>query len=268
MTMTEAAGGLRRGLSILDALGSTAATDGGGLGVVQLAAMTGQDKSAVSRILSALAGAGYVERDAVTRRYRLGWKLFALGARAGDQRLVEAARRILPGLVAQVGETAHVSVLQGADVLTLHTEPAPRAVASVGWVGRVIPAYCTSSGHALLLDHTRQQLADRLAGVRFAQRGPRTVRSVDGLYERVLAARAAGFAIVDEESDRDLSAVGAPIRDAAGRIAAALNVSGPRFRLRRRLVTVGRQARAAADQMSAELGWRPAGTPLGVRGVS
>lgn len=262
LPVAEAAGGLSRGLALLETLAAISEPGNGGLGVVQLADLTGQDKSAVSRTLTALAQGGYVVRDPTTRRYQLGWRLFALGARAGDQRLVEAARHALPRLVATVGETAHVSVLRGPEVLTLLSEQAPHAVASVGWVGRVIPAYCTSSGRALLLDHSREGLAGRFAGVELASRGPRTVTSLDDLFARVLEARSAGVAIVEEESEPGLIGIGAPLRDFNGRVVAALNISGPSFRLRRRVAAAAVAVRAAAEQVAAEL-QRPARAPDG-----
>ncbi|CAN5370718.1 IclR family transcriptional regulator [soil metagenome] len=219
---------------------------------MQLVILTGQDKSSVSRTLAALAEEGYVARDHATRRYQPGWRLFALGARAGDQRLIDTARNVLPGLVASLGETAHVSVLRGTDVLTVLSEQAPHAVATVGWVGRVIPAYCTSSGRALLLDDTREQLQSRLAGVDLAARGPRTVPSLDVLFDRILQARRAGVAIVEEESEPGLIGIGAPLRDPSGRIVAALNISGPQFRLRR-TATAAAEVRATAELISAKL---------------
>lgn len=245
----------------MEALAASATTTDDGLGVVQVAALTGLDKSVVSRTLAALAHGGYVERDPDTRRYRLGWRLFAMSARAGDQRLVAAARAVMPRLVTTLGETAHLSVLRGAEVLTLVTEQASHAVATVGWIGRIIPAYCTSSGRALLLDHSRTQLADRLSGVAFEPRGPRTAPDLDTLHERIVAARPADVVVVDEESEPGLLAIGAPVRDAAGRIAAALNVSGPRFRLRRGLAAATRQVGAAAREISAEFDRRPVQGP-------
>lgn len=249
---------LSRGLALLEALAGEATPANGGVGVMQLAVLTGQDKSSVSRTLAALADEGYVVRDHITRRYQPGWRLFALGARAGDPRLIEAARHVLPTLVAALGETAHVSVLRGTEVLTLLSEQAPHAVATVGWVGRVIPAYCTSSGRALLLDHSREGLEGRFAGVELVARGSRTVTSLDALFERILEARAAGVAIVVEESEPGLVGIGAPLRDHAGRIVAALNISGPTFRLHHP-ATAAAEVLAAAQTICAALNRPPQG---------
>src|SRR3954449_2436045 len=88
-----AAGEVRLGrmIDILTALGEPESTRDGGLGVVRVAQLVGREKSQVSRALRTLADAGLVERDAATRAYRLGWRLFALAARVGDQRLLALA---------------------------------------------------------------------------------------------------------------------------------------------------------------------------------
>jgi DNA-binding IclR family transcriptional regulator len=49
-------------------------------------------------------------------------------------------------------------------------------------------------------------------------------------------------------------AVAAPIRDASGRVVAAINVSAPKFRLGRRVSATGELVRAAAAQLSARFG--------------
>src|SRR6185312_7758622 len=59
---------------------------------------------------------------------------------------------LLADLVERLGERANLSVLRGTEVLTVYSQAAPRTVQTVGWVGRTVPAYCTSSGRALLTD--------------------------------------------------------------------------------------------------------------------
>ena len=102
---------LGRGLDILLALGSPEATENGGLGVVRIAERVGREKTQVSRALKTLASYGLVDRDPDTLDYRLGWRLFALAAQAGEQRLLEEARPVCEELVeefrAQRGHHLH-----------------------------------------------------------------------------------------------------------------------------------------------------------------
>jgi IclR family KDG regulon transcriptional repressor len=257
---------LRRELAILTVLGGEEAVEGGGLGVVRIAELIGREKSQVSRTLKTLAESGFVDRDATTLQYRLGWRFFALAARAGEQRLLSVAPALLERLVKNVGETAHLSVLQGLEVLTVLSQSPPHAVKADGWAGRTVPIYCTSSGRALLFDHDEEALAGLLSGVEFRELRPATVRNVGELHESLMVARSQGYALVDEEFEFGLVGAAAPVRDFRGQLVAALNVSAPKFRLGGRLKDAGREVKRAADELSVLLGW--SSDPLSGVGVA
>ena len=88
---------LRRELAILTVLGGEDAIEDGGLGVVRIADLIGREKSQVSRTLKTLAESGFVDRDAATLQYRLGWRFFALAA--GARREVKRAADDLSALL-------------------------------------------------------------------------------------------------------------------------------------------------------------------------
>ena len=222
---------------------------------MRIADLIGREKSQVSRTLKTLAESRFVDRDQVTLRYRLGWRFFALAARAGEQRLLSVAPGLLDKLVKNLGETAHLSVLQGTEVLTVLSESPAHAVKADGWEGRTVPAYCTSSGRVLLFDHGYEALSGLLSGVEFRELRPGTVRNIEELQESLEAARAQGYALVDEEFEFGLVGAAAPVRDFRGQLVAALNVSAPKFRLGERLETAGEEVKRAADELSALLGW-------------
>ena len=246
----DGASSLRRGLRALELL----ALDDGGLGVVDVARRLGVDKSQASRTLRALADHGLIERDPASRAYRLGPRMFAYAALVSERRLLRAAPPVLEGLVHALGERAHLSVLDGAAVLTLLSHSPPHAIQAAGWAGRTVPAYCTAAGRALLADHDADALRALLGGVELVAHGPNTIRTLDELRARVEEANARGYAISDEELEPGLSAVAAPVRRFDGRIVAALNVSGPRFRFGPRLDKAGTEVVLAADVLARALG--------------
>lgn len=241
-------------MATLIALGSAETAERGGLGVVRVAELLGEDKSQASRMLRTLRDTGFVDRDPDTRGYRLGWRLFALAARAGDRRMVEAATPVLLRLVQRLGERVNLSVLRGTEVLTVLSESPPHALQAAGWVGRTVPAYCTSSGRALLFDHSPEELAELFSGTPFRRLGPNTPGEVEKLAERMGVDRTRGYAIVDEEFEPGLVGAAAPVRDFRDRVVAAVNVSAPRFRFGRQLEAAGRLIKEAAEELSRSLG--------------
>jgi DNA-binding IclR family transcriptional regulator len=179
--------------------------------------------------------------------------------------LLSVAPALLGRLVVDIGETAHLSVLQGVEVLTVLSESPPHAVKADGWTGRTVPIYCTSSGRALLFDHDSRALAGLLSGVEFREMRPGTVRNIEELEESIVLARERGFALEVEEFEFGLVGAAAPVRDFKGRLVAALNVSAPKFRLGGRLERAGREVKKAADELSGLLGWSSdPGYPSGV----
>jgi DNA-binding IclR family transcriptional regulator len=227
-----------RGLDVLVALGEPdAAADG--LGVLQLAALVGADKSQLSRTLQTLAERGFVERDPVTLAYRLGWRVFGLAARVAESRLLAAAPPVVRALVRELDESVHLSVRQGDAVLTLLSEAPLHTLHAPGRVGTLTPIPNTSAGRVLVADLG----ADELAALGL------DVTAIAAVAE----ARRHGFAIVREEFEPGLIAAAAPIRGADGRIVAALNLSAPRFRFDDRLDAAAVRVVAAAEELSQTL---------------
>lgn len=243
-------------LVTLEALSDADAAGRTGLTVSQLARAVQRDKSAVSRQLGPLVDMGLVERT-LDGRHHVGWRLFTLAARAGDQRLLLLAPPVMRRLAALTRERVHLSVLHGRDVLTVLSESSQQVIEAVGWVGRTSPVHCTSSGRALLFDHTDEAVRTLLRGVSFVARGPAAPPDVDALLTRLAQARRRGYATTAGEFDPDLVAVAAPIRDFRGRVVAALNVSAPSFRLGRRLDSAGRQVAAAAAHLTSAVASAP-----------
>lgn len=252
----EASSSLHRTLRILTALGSDEAAERGGLGVVEIARCVSREKTQVSRTLKALKEAGLVERDPDTLVYRLGWRVFTMAANAGHPRLLAAAPPLLRRLVAVLKERAHLTVLTPDGALTVLSESPMRGVQASGWVGRVTPLHTTSSGRALLVDHTDDEVRDLFAGSPFQVTEPAAPRDVEELLERVRATREAGYALAVEEFEAGLVGAAAPVRDFRGRAVAALNVSGPKYRMGRELSAAARVVSSAARQLSRAMAGR------------
>jgi IclR family KDG regulon transcriptional repressor len=249
--------GAARILAILEALAHPGPVVTSGLTVTGLARSLGRDKSSVSRQLKPLVDLGLVERDE-DGLHRLGWRLFALAAQAGDQRLLMLAPPVMRQLGRQVKERVHLSIRRNDEVLTILSEGPYRAVEAAHWVGRTVPIACTSSGRALLFDHAADEIRTLLEDGFRKGPGSKAPATVEAVIDRVGRARALGYAAVVDEFDDDLSAVAAPVRDGHGRIVAALNISAPSYRLQSTLHAIGRQTSQAAHYLSQALSSPPA----------
>ena len=229
--------GLSRGLAVLVALSAPDAAREG-LGVGELTQAVDGDKSQLSRVLGTLAEQGFVERDPVTLAYRLGWRLFAMATSVAETRLLTLAPARLRRLVSELGESAHLSVRQDAGVLTLLSESPASTLHAPGRVGGLAPLATTSAGRVLVCDLSDDELA---------------ALGLTEAAEAIARVRDDGFAIVREEFEPGLVAAAAPIRDASGRVVAAVNVSAPRFRFDDRLEEAARLLCEVAGELSGHL---------------
>ncbi|MGW7514079.1 IclR family transcriptional regulator [Streptomyces sp. NPDC054796] len=259
----ESLSSVHRALDVLRALRA------GPLRVQSVAEALGKEKSQVSRTLKVLAEAGFVERDARTLEYRIGWEVLALAASASGDRLQREAPGVLRGLVHALGEPAYLTVLSAHSAVTVLTERPARGLQAHEWIGRASPLNCTSAGRALLLGLPESEVtallgADGPGGDEGGGTGPlpgteQAPRSVGAVLERLRAERALGHVVAAEEYEPGLVAVAAPVHDHRGAVAAAVNVSAPVFRLpAEALPRVTEAVTEAARSLSAALnGARP-----------
>lgn len=222
--------------------------------VSDLARAVGRERSQVSRMLKALARAGFVEQDEERRTYRLGWQIQVLASRSSRLPMLQAARPALRFLVARTEEVALLSVQHGNRSLTVAREDAQRSLQAGGWVGRSSPLHCTASGRALLFD-SAPDLVEALTRNDLATPSPgaRAPRNIDELSSRLTAERAKGYTMAIEEVEVGLTSISAPVRGLLGEIVAVLNISGPTFRLADQVDDVADLLRATAASLSGTL---------------
>lgn len=249
-------GALMHGLAILD-LYSAAERE---LGVGEMAKRLGVHKSSASRLAATLSAAGYLEPAGAPGRYRLGSKLLGLAALAADgDALPRVAVPVLEGLVARCGETGHVAVLDGIEVVTVAVVDGWRSVRMHSTVGKRSPAHATAIGKALLAALPDAEVRRRYGRRALERRTANTIGSVPALLEQLAEVRAKGWAADGEELEVGLRCVAAPVADHTGAVVGAVGLSGPTDRITataaRRL---GGDLRATAAEVSAGLGARAA----------
>jgi DNA-binding IclR family transcriptional regulator len=161
-------------------------------------------------------------------RVRLGVRLFELGSTySASIDLLAAARKAAEALRDRSGETVHVAVLDGMDVIYLHKEESPQIVRMASSIGRRLPAYATGVGKVLLANLTDPELERRLQTAKLLPATGHTITDKRLLREELASVRAQGFATDDQESSLEVVCAAGPIRDRSGDVVAAMSVSAP-----------------------------------------
>ena len=199
----------------------------GPLPAVALATALDLPRSTTYHLLAVLTGHGFVVHLPEERRYGLGLGAFELGSAYSRQApLARAARPVLARLVDQVGESAHLAVLHGRDVLYVVEERAAERPVLVTDVGVRLPAHLTASGRAILADlppaQVRALFPDRGAFVDRTGVGPRRLSELRTVLSE---ARRVGWAQEHGDVTTGFGSVAVAVRDHTGHPIAGLAVT-------------------------------------------
>jgi IclR family transcriptional regulator, pca regulon regulatory protein len=211
---------LERGLSVIRAFDEEHRE----MTLSDVARATGLTRAAARRFLLTLVKLGYVHFD--DGRFSLRPRVLELGfAYLSSLSLPEVAQPHLEALVAKVNESSSISVLDDMDIVYVVRVPTRRIMSITLAVGTRLPAYATSMGRVLLASLPEEQLEERLARLEIGRLTSRTVKDVDALRTTLDTVRKQGYAMTDQELEEGLRSAAVPIRDSAGIVVAALNVS-------------------------------------------
>jgi DNA-binding IclR family transcriptional regulator len=243
---------LDRSFRILDALAAAPEA----LSPTELAGSLRLHKSTIHRLLVVLENQRFIRRTA-DGKYGLGTKLIEMGSRAMEQLdLGEHAVPFLRQLVEETGETAHVSVLSGTEMMSIANVPGRWTLTTPSTVGRRTQIYCTSVGKAFIAFLPEERLEPLLRRMEFRSHTRRTITSAPALRAELARIRRRRFAVDNEEVEEGLRCIGAPVRDYTGEVVASISIAGPIFRIQKgRVGNLSRAVIRAADGLSADLGY-------------
>src|SRR5213595_403772 len=121
------------------------------LGITTLAGRLRLAKSTVHRLAATLTGAGFLEQNGDTGKYRLGLSLFELGALVRRRMdVANEARPQLRELLEKTGETVQLGIIDQSSVLYVYEMESRRAIRMAAAVGARAPLHCTAVGKVLL----------------------------------------------------------------------------------------------------------------------
>lgn len=243
---------LVRGLEVLEAVaaGVTSLND--------LAATVKLNRSTAHRLASTLVEKRYL--TFVPRYgYGLGPKALEVGYQARVQLSIpRMAREHLEALAAQTGDTVHLGILDGTRALYLDKIPGRRRVEISSRVGEVQPLRSTGLGKALLLDEDEATLREFYR----CEAGQHYEVPEGTWLKRMRDYAKNGYAFDLEENEDRIRCVAAPVRDATGKIRAAISVSSAAHYMDDdRMQALIDDVRGTAEAISRELGWEAPETP-------
>ncbi|MTE16818.1 IclR family transcriptional regulator [Nocardia aurantiaca] len=190
--------------------------------------LTGLPSTTATRIVQTLVSSDLLQRDG--DMYRLGLRVLAwtASATAGSE-LIAAAKPVVENLRDLTGESSGVYIRRGIARVAVAVELSRQSIIYQANVGQVMPVHAGSSGKVFMAFDPRA-----LAAVLEQEAGgipPATIANRVRLQEELAEIRERGWAYTQEEREKGLNSIAAPVYDHTGEIAATLSIGGPAFRL-------------------------------------
>jgi len=194
------------------------------IGLSQLCKLAKRDKATTHRHLQALEKTGFVEKNPITKQYRLGPAVLQLAqTREATVPRKAGVQAPLFDLADATGETSHVTVLSGTTVYELMSCDSPkhgtRAIIDI----QTFPLHATASGLCALAFGPEALIDVALNELQPFTRT--TATTSEDVHAMVEAIRNTGFGRADRSFEDDVQGLSAPIFDQTGHFAGAVSVA-------------------------------------------
>jgi IclR family acetate operon transcriptional repressor len=230
------------------------------LGVTEIANRVGLHKSTVSRILATFEQEHLVERDAETRRFRLGLGLIAVaGPLLAELEERRVAYPVLRELSEQTGETSALMVWSGDESICVEQIASHHQIKHTTPLGARYSDALSASVQVFLAQEPEARVRSLLSSGAITYPGL-DESSLDAYLVRLKDDIRRGWAVNYGETSIDEVGLAAPVYDHRGEVVAAVLIPAPRFRVSQdRLQALGESCAAAAGKVTARLGGRVRG---------
>ena len=196
---------------------------GGEMSLSELSAAVNLPLPTIHRLLRTLVPSGYV-RQLPNRSYALGPRLIPLGEVASRQ-LGSTARPQLDDLVAKLGESANMAVLDGQQVVYIAQAQSSQSMRMFTEVGRRAHTHDTGVGKAILATLPEDRVRAIVTAAGMPTPTEKSLGSLEALFADLDRIRERGYAVDDEEQEIGVRCYAMAVPGAP--TPTAISVSGP-----------------------------------------
>ena len=218
------------------------------------------NRTTLIRLIHTLGENRMIEEIEEGAGYRLGPGLISLAAQAIHGRdIVQVCHPILAELAEITGMSAHLGILDGTEVVYLSRETPNSHLVSNVRAGSRFPAQASSIGRAILAEMDPFKVQNIFEGHDLTPSTEKSPKTVQDIVKQLKKDKSAGFAWSEGHFEAGIGSCAAVVFDHSGRVAGALNVSGPQAAFADENTATDGKIRTAvlgaARQASTELGF-------------
>jgi len=187
-----------------------------GFPLSETASRLGISKGATHRLLTQLVQRGYIEQNPYSQRYRLTFRLVALGFQhLTNTGLTDVCQPELDKLAEITGELVRLTVIDGDTLIwTAEAQGAKRGLKYDGNYGRTVNLTATASGKSWLATLAEPRIRSIVEEQGYgdpAEVGPRALRDINLVLEEIVRTRERGFGLAYEEGEPGMCAIAVAI---------------------------------------------------------
>ncbi len=199
--------------------------------VTDIAKQTNLPKSTASRLITMMVDEGFLTKNPKTNQYRLGLSILSLGGVINSHReLYMEAQPIVHQIVEELGETAHICLLENDEIAYLFRTEGKESVRLLTYMGRKNPVHCTSEGLAILAFQDEKVIQKYLEKDLYAYTES-TITDKEQLQDFLLRIQNDGYVVSKDHYYEGFVGIAAPIRDYTENVVASISVVGPTSRI-------------------------------------
>jgi len=215
-------------------------------------------QSKTYRLIRTLLKYNLLQENPGTAQYALGLNAFKIGVLAQQHfNLSMIARPMMKELSLMTKETVLLTAVNGTKGVVLERVESQEPIRfSLFQPGAILPLHGGASSKVLMA-YLPEEEWDRIISREGLKRyTPNTITDPQRLKTHLREIRRKGYAFSDQEVDRDVRAIAAPILSDAGELIAGLSVAGPAYRISKKKVSsCGKLVVQYAQKIASQLGY-------------
>ena len=228
--------------------------------VSQISKRLGFSQSKTYRLIRTLVKYGLLQEYNGTAQYSLGLSALRLGLLAQQQINIAAlARPYMKELCKITKETVVLTAVNGTKGIVLDRVESEEPIRySLFQPGASIPLHAGASSQILMAYLPEGDWNRILEKEGLKRYTPNTITKVSQLKTHLREIRRKRYAFSNQEVDRDVRAIAAPIFNGLGEVVAGLSVAGPSYRINKRKIhSYARFVMQYAEKVSVQIGHEP-----------
>ena len=221
----------------------------------EISQTTSIPKTTIFRILYTLEHEGVIEKE--NDKYKIGFRVIKLGMAALSK--MELRNLVIPflyDLSIKLGETSHLAVLSDKKSLILEVCDSPHPVKISSRPGTLVSLHCSATGKILLAFIIgSENIDDYFQGIELEKRTENTITAIGELKKELETIHDQGYAADNEEYYENVRCLAAPIKDAFGKIVAAMGMTATTIRFKQEMIpSTSKEVMRVASEISKKLG--------------